>query len=324
MRLLLFMTLLTACGGDKIHPIDSPEDTAGTADPLPDTDGDGVADTNDACPEDPLQWTDADGDGQCDEIDDACPDDPLQYTDVDGDGHCDEVADDCPDDPNQWVDSDEDGICDDDDCAPLDPNNTDTDGDGICDAQDACPEIPGGDTDGDGHCDDVDDCPEAMGHVDSNGDGLCDENDDNDGDGLSNADEGVYGSDCRISSPELADTDGDGILDPDDPFPRDPWPEFVLFGNDAGTIDFMLSNRDGTFQPTIQIGDLYGNTNHADYRYRFFCNLRFLTTMGKWILLPQRMLIRATQPMTWNTGGFGEKRQMSCSNAAWELGQRWC
>ena len=29
-----------------------------------------------------------------------------------------------------------------------------------------------------------------------------------------NADEGFYGSDCRIASPELAD--GDGILDPDD------------------------------------------------------------------------------------------------------------
>ena len=38
----------------------------------------------------------------CDEVDDACPDDPLQWTDLDGDGSCDEVDDACPDNPNDF------------------------------------------------------------------------------------------------------------------------------------------------------------------------------------------------------------------------------
>ena len=88
---LLFMTLLTACGGDKIHPIDCQKTRQGLPTLCPIRMEMALL-TPMMCPEDPLQWTDADGDGQCDELD-ACPDDPLQYTDVDGDGHCDEVAD---------------------------------------------------------------------------------------------------------------------------------------------------------------------------------------------------------------------------------------
>ena len=91
-----------------------------------DADADGVADDEDACPDDFTQWTDADGDGYCDEVDDKCPEDPegwkdtdldgvcdnrdgvkdpTQSLDADGDGYCDEVDDKCPDD-NAWNDSD--------------------------------------------------------------------------------------------------------------------------------------------------------------------------------------------------------------------------
>jgi hypothetical protein len=215
-----------------------------------DSDGDGIEDTDDACPDDPLQWTDSDEDGYCDEQDDACPEDPLQ-----------------------WIDTDQDGLCDNDDPCPNSQNNSDSDGDGICDEDDDCPFDANDsiDSDGDSSCDEQDDCPtDPNGWVDSDGDGDCDEDDDNDGDGVSNAEEQNYGQDCAISNPNNQDSDGDGILDNDDPYPRDPWPEFILFRNDQGTIDLMLSNRDGTFQSTVEIGDPYGNTGNTNYRYVAF------------------------------------------------------
>ena len=86
-----------------------------------DSDEDGVIDIEDACPEDPLQWSDDDGDGivmmmiimlLCSLIGMAmifanpCPTDgivilrmvvqTIQSIDSDGDGICDE-SDDCPD-----------------------------------------------------------------------------------------------------------------------------------------------------------------------------------------------------------------------------------
>jgi hypothetical protein len=215
---------------------------------------------------------DSDGDGVADE-DDACPEDPTQWTDDDGDGHCDEVDDDCDDDPTQWIDTDGDGLCDDDDPCPETTNNGDSDGDGICDEDDDCPLDPtnSNDADGDSFCDESDDCPDdPTGWVDSDGDGDCDDDDDNDGDGVSNAEETQYGEDCAISNPNIADSDEDGISDNEDPYPRDPWPEFILFRNDTGTIDLMLSNRDGTFQTEIEIGDQYGDTGDSLYRYTAF------------------------------------------------------
>lgn len=214
---------------------------------------------------------DSDGDGISDE-EDPCPDDGEQWTDVDGDGVCDEIDDACPDDSTMWTDSDGDGLCNEEDPCPYTANNTDSDGDGVCDENDPCPEEPGTvDSDGDGVCDPSDDCPNSSdGFSDTNGDGLCDGEDDNDGDGLTNAEEEIYGQDCGISSPNSADTDEDGILDAADPYPRDPWPEFVLFRNNSGRIDLMLSNRDGTFQPEVEVGDQYGGTNNTGYQYLTF------------------------------------------------------
>jgi len=250
-RLLVLFAVLVSmgCQGSRIKSDDA---ETGLIDTMLDTgqedrDGDGVPDGADACPDDAEQWSDEDGDGVCDEVEDACPEDAMQ-----------------------WLDSDGDGLCDDSDPCPADALNVDTDGDGICDDADPCPEDPIGtiDTDGDGVCDGSDDCPEdPAGYADTNGDGSCDGSDDTDGDGILDGEEAVYGEDCGISDPWLADTDDDGIDDNADPYPRDPWPDFILFRNDVGTIDLMLSNRDGTFGSPVVVAEPYGGTANPDYRY---------------------------------------------------------
>jgi hypothetical protein len=104
---------------------------------LPDRDKDGVPDDEDACPDDPLQWSDADGDGRCDEVDDPCPDTPLPVYDANGDGVCDGLDD-----------SDGDGLSDLEeveagaDCAVSDPLLADSDGDGDEDPHDPWPRDP--------------------------------------------------------------------------------------------------------------------------------------------------------------------------------------
>jgi hypothetical protein len=50
-----------------------------------DSDGDGVADENDAFPDDPDEWADSDGDGIGDRFD-AFPNDPNEWSDRDNDG----------------------------------------------------------------------------------------------------------------------------------------------------------------------------------------------------------------------------------------------
>jgi outer membrane protein OmpA-like peptidoglycan-associated protein len=88
---------------------------------MKDTDGDGIPDDIDACPNEPEDHKDPDPN-------DGCP----QPSDRDGDGIPDNV-DKCPDVPE-----DKDGIDDQDGC-PED----DADQDGIPDAKDACPKEPG-------------------------------------------------------------------------------------------------------------------------------------------------------------------------------------
>ena len=93
--------------------------------------------------------------------------------------------------------------------------------------------------------------------MDTDDDGIGDNADeDDDGDGLLDVDElKLYGADCVISDPLSADTDGDEIRDDVDPYPRDPFPEFLIRQNDVGSIDLFLSNRDGTFEDPVQIGE---------------------------------------------------------------------
>ncbi len=120
-----------------------------------DSDGDGILDDVDQCPNDPEDF-----DGFQDE--DGCPD-----LDNDGDGVLD-VNDGCPNDAE-----DIDGFEDEDGCP--DPDN---DGDGILDVDDECPNEPGTaenngcpdpDRDGDGVPDRVDNCPDEPGTVENHG-----------------------------------------------------------------------------------------------------------------------------------------------------------
>lgn len=129
-----------------------------------DTDGDGVYDKDDECPETPglkefNGCPDTDGDGIADK-DDACPEvaGSAEFNgcpDTDGDGVPD-PQDDCPDvaglkEMNGCPDADGDGVSDkDDECpneaGPADNNgcpNPDTDGDGVLDKDDDCPEVAG-------------------------------------------------------------------------------------------------------------------------------------------------------------------------------------
>lgn len=212
-----------------------------------DTDGDGVVDYKDKCPNTPkgapvdVQGcpTDSDGDGVADYLDkcaatpkgapvdaQGCP------TDADGDGVAD-YLDKCANTPK---------------AATVDAQGcpTDTDGDGVADYLDKCAATPKGapvdaqgcptDTDGDGVADYLDKCADtpkgtavdAQGcAADTDGDGVVDAADkcpgtpkgapvdatgclkDTDGDGLTDWDE----TQKYRTDPKRADTDGGGVSD---------------------------------------------------------------------------------------------------------------
>ncbi|MEM7163275.1 MAG: OmpA family protein [Bacteroidota bacterium] len=157
-----------------------------------DSDGDGVVDKKDICPDTPMNTPvdekgcpfDRDGDGITDALD-LCPDQAGSATangcpDSDGDGISD-AEDECPNKPGlpQFAgcpDSDGDGIKDADDQCPTIKGIAsfdgcpDTDGDGIMDSKDNCPNTKGlielngcPDADGDGVTDGEDKCPEVAG-----------------------------------------------------------------------------------------------------------------------------------------------------------------
>jgi outer membrane protein OmpA-like peptidoglycan-associated protein len=199
--------------------------------PPRDSDGDGVPNKIDECPDTPLGAVvdgigcplDGDIDGVFDGID-RCPDTPQGAfvdefgcpSDTDGDGVFDGV-DVCPNtpagavvDPNGCpIDSDEDGVFDGIDQCPntprgatVDPNGcpADTDGDGVFDGIDQCPNTPAGSV--------VDErgCP-----ADDDGDGVL-----NTQDQCPNTPPGatVDPNGCP------ADTDGDGVPDNRDRCPN--------------------------------------------------------------------------------------------------------
>ncbi|MEJ6792518.1 MAG: OmpA family protein [Lacinutrix sp.] len=135
-----------------------------------DTDGDGIFDKNDACPEVPGL-----------EAFNGCPD-------TDGDG-IEDSKDSCPNEAglaefNGCPDTDGDGVVDgSDDCPTVKGLKSlngcpDADGDGVADAKDKCPSVAGPaanmgcpwpDTDGDGVLDKDDDCPKVVGTVANKG-----------------------------------------------------------------------------------------------------------------------------------------------------------
>jgi OOP family OmpA-OmpF porin len=160
------------------EPVKAPPPPVAVAD----RDGDGIPDSEDACPDKPGVKTndpktngcppDKDGDGIPD-AEDACPNVPGVKTDnpktngcppdKDGDGIPD-AEDACPDVPGVKTDNPKTNGC-----------PPDKDGDGIPDAEDACPDVPGvktdnpktngcpSDRDGDGIPDAEDACPDAPG-----------------------------------------------------------------------------------------------------------------------------------------------------------------
>jgi OOP family OmpA-OmpF porin len=201
-----------------------------------DSDGDGIPDEVDPCPNEPgpaatKGCPDRDGDGIPDSLD-RCPDLAGSSTavgcpDKDGDGIAD-AEDQCPEQAGTIMgcpDTDGDGFPDKDDPCPTqaDPLTgcPDTDGDGVLDAYDNCPEAPGpesnngcplSDLDGDGIPDEDDRCPDDAGLESLQG---CP---DTDGDGVADMDDrcpekpGPYAG--------CPDTDGDGIMDADDRCPE--------------------------------------------------------------------------------------------------------
>lgn len=135
-----------------------------------DTDGDGIYDKDDACPE--VAGLEAFN---------GCPD-------SDGDG-IEDAKDACPNEAgskemNGCPDSDGDGVADKDDACPSTPGLPalagcpDADGDGVADKDDECPNeagpaendgCPWPDADGDGVLDKDDQCPDVAGTVANNG-----------------------------------------------------------------------------------------------------------------------------------------------------------
>lgn len=180
-----------------------------------DTDGDGIADSADRCPNEAgpastLGCPDTDGDGVAN-MDDKCPD-VAGVSAYQG----------CPD-------TDGDGIADpDDECpgkaGPASNNGcpiADSDGDGVPDATDKCPNQAGTinmmgcpDTDGDGISDRDDDCPREAGTAATNG---------------------------------CPDTDGDGVVNRDDKCPNQAGPRSnqgcpEITEEDQETIEFAIQN----------------------------------------------------------------------------------
>ena len=165
--------------------------------PVTDTDGDGVPDTQDLCPQEPGAVSlngcpDRDSDGIADG-NDECPDaaGPASLggcPDTDGDGLVDN-EDECPQEAGPVEnkgcpisDRDSDGVPDAEDQCPdlagIPALNgcPDRDGDGVPDSEDQCPDVRGEkstrgcpDTDGDGVIDTEDRCPNTAGPASNRG-----------------------------------------------------------------------------------------------------------------------------------------------------------
>ena len=189
-----------------------------------DDDNDGYNDTVDLFPQDANEWSDFDMDGFGDNMDtdddgDMVPDDydlfPLnssEWADNDGDG----IGD------NTDLDDDNDGTEDLDDDFPLTFGiTTDTDGDGLPDNMTAgyngtlSEDL---DDDGDGVLDIYDQFPlDATEWSDTDLDGIGNNADsDDDGDGWSDNDEWICGTDTLDANDIPDDSDGDGICDSED------------------------------------------------------------------------------------------------------------
>ncbi|PJA75817.1 MAG: hypothetical protein CO150_04270 [Nitrospirae bacterium CG_4_9_14_3_um_filter_53_35] len=253
----------------------------------PDSDGDGVADSKDAFPNDPSETLDTDQDGignnadadddndGVSDADDAFPLDPSEWLDTDNDGVGDHT-DLFPNDASEWADADKDGIGDNadldddndgvldaDDAFPLDPSESvDTDQDGIGNHADT-------DDDNDGVSDADDAFPlDSSESVDTDGDGIGNNADlDDDGDGRTD-DSDIYPLDTDndgIDNDVDDDDDNDSVSDIVDAFPLDEeeWEDL----NSDGLGDNFPSNRFAVIE-----------TNYGTIKLELFEDLVPLTT----------------------------------------------
>ena|GEM_PF-1619860 len=232
-----------------------------------DSDGDGVADHQDAFPNDPNESVDTDNDGIGNNADtdddndgvedsqDAFPLDPSESVDTDNDG----IGN------NADTDDDNDGVEDSQDAFPLDSsesvdtdndgigNNADTDddNDGVEDGQDAFPLDPsesvdtdndgiGNNADSDDDNDGVEDSQDAFPldsseSVDTDNDGIGNNADtDDDNDGVEDSQDAF-----PLDASESVDTDNDGIGNNAD---TDDDNDGVLDSSDAYPLDSSRSN----------------------------------------------------------------------------------
>ncbi len=98
----------------------------------PDFDGDGFSDSTDLFPNDVTEWADRDNDTYGDNSD-RFPDDSSEWADQDNDTYGDN-RDEFPNNENEWEDTDGDGVGDNSDAFPNDPTEwLDSDGDGVGD-----------------------------------------------------------------------------------------------------------------------------------------------------------------------------------------------
>jgi choice-of-anchor A domain-containing protein len=243
-----------------------------------DRDGDGVADDEDAFPDDPTETVDSDGDGVGDNSD-AFPNDATETLDSDGDGVGDN-SDAFPNDATETLDSDGDGVGNNSDAFPNDATETlDSDGDGVGDKSDAFPNNPAEtlDSDGDGIGDNSDAFPNNPAEtLDSDGDGIGDNSDafpnnpaetlDTDGDGIGDNSD-AFPNDAA----ETLDSDGDGIGDNSDAFPNDATETLDSDGDGVGDNSDAFPN-DAT-ETLDSDGDGVGDNSDLDIDGDGFTNV---------------------------------------------------
>jgi len=248
---------------------------------LVDSDGDGVCDTNDACPGSD-DTVDADGDG----IPDACDscDSTTAGTSCDDNNDCtvNDVTDANCNCAGTLADADGDGVCDANDICANGDDNVDTDNDGVPDACDSCNNNLAGTS-----CSTGDVC--IVGETyDANCNCTGGSTPDADGDGVCDANDICVGDDNL-------DSDSDGTPDTCDPCPNDA-------NNACGLPSYCTANGNNVsyeYISNVTVGPI-NNTSGANGGYGDYTNISGNVILGN--TLPVSLTATypgATYPENW-------------------------